>query len=105
MSEHVLQNNKPGLPWPTAVRHTVAAADSLVLTPSRGPWTLSVSPAAGGSYLVEVSASPPSSASGDVIWHPLEDSLTEKQMFSFPSPVAAIRVTATGAASIVELVA
>jgi len=87
-----------------AIRTTVAAGESVVLTPRRAPFSLSVVPGDGGSATAAVTASDPTDPAAT--WHDLaEAAATEATLYAFPSPVTGVRVSATDAAATVELVA
>jgi len=76
--------------------HTVSIAegDSFIFEPSRAPWSLSVVVAEGGSAEVKISLGDPNSPS--TVWVPLESTpITQTKIISFPSPVRAIKVTAS----------
>lgn len=85
-----------------ATRPTVPAGEAVILRPRGAPWSLAVTPGDGGSAAVAVSLSDPADA--DVIWHDLDETpLTERRLYLFPGPVAAVRVSATDAVARVEL--
>lgn len=87
--------------------HLIPAGASLILAPGSAPWTLSVAPGDGGAVTLEISATPAAQlgpAGAAAAWHALGEPLTESALLVFPGPVVAVRVTASSAAAVVELV-
>jgi len=83
-------------------RITVPAGESAVLIPSSAPWSLSLSPGAGGTVAAAVTLSDPEDVAA--LWHDLEEAaLDADKLYIFPGPVAGIRVTAATAAAAAEL--
>ncbi|AFL76232.1 hypothetical protein [Thiocystis violascens] len=87
--------------------HAVAAGASLILAPGGAPWSLSVLPEAGATVTLAVTATPASAVGADgagAAWHPLGEPLTAETLIVFPGPVTALRVSAAGAGTTVELI-
>ena len=92
------------MPLERAIRTTVPADEAVILTPRSAPWSLSVSPGSGGTAAVAVTVSDP--ADPAAVWHPLDDDpLTAATLYAFPGPVAGIRISATTADAVAELIA
>lgn len=99
-----------------AERHAIPAGASVLLRPGTVPigkapkpataWCLSVIPGAGGTALAEVSVSLPTDDPDAMHWHPLSAApVSAATLYVFPGPVAAVRVSATTAAAVAELLA
>lgn len=88
-----------------AFQHTVPAGQAVVIAPPCASWTLSVVPGSGGTVLAEVSCSPRTTTPDAMTWHALDEAASAAMVYSFLSPVTAIRVTAATADAVAELAA
>lgn len=96
----------PPLPGTTNARRlTCPAGQSLLLRHGRPSCAVSVVPAEGGTALVEVTASPSDVAPDACLWHALGDASASPELHGLLFPVAAVRITASAAAAVVEIVA
>lgn len=96
----------PPLPGTTNARRlTVPAGQAVVLRPGRPGFSLSVVPVAGGTALVEITASPSDLAPDACTWHALDIAQSGAMLYMVPGPVSALRISATTQAAAVELVA
>lgn len=100
MNYALIDTARPG-EYP-ARRLEVPAGQAVVLRPGRGPWSLSVVPASGGTVLAEVTVSPGEVAPDLCTWHPLGAAVTSAELYFVRGPVAAVRVSAS-AGALVEL--
>ena len=92
------------MPLERAIRTTVPADEAVILTPRSAPWSLSVSPGAGGTVAVAVTVSDPTDPAA--VWHPLDDDpLAAATRYLFPGPVSGVRITAADADATAELLA
>ncbi len=76
--------------------------DTQIVTVPRAPVSMGVYPGDGASVLVEVTVTPVRLLD-DAIWHEL-DIATESTLIAYPSPITAVRLTASGGTATVDVV-
>ena len=108
--DHIGENRHPFF---KSHRRTVPAGEAVILRLEEvvgrkreaAPWAIAVAPDADGTVKVEVSISPPDLNPADCLWHVLANNVAASTLLNYPSPVSAIRVTATGHDATVEVLA
>jgi hypothetical protein len=96
-----------GLFSDTGSVHEVAAEAVALILRLRAPFTVAVHPSPGAAATIEVCATPSALLRADPAagrWVVLEGGITTPMLVTFPGPVAALRLSSSGAETVFEVV-